>query len=81
MSKEHDVRVIKILKSIVGLLNIYHNENVMFVFYVKYSVNAFQKILFKMQKTKGKCGDYEELPPKYSLNGNKILYIFIKIII
>lgn len=32
-------------------------------------------------KQKGKCGDCEELPPKCSSNGNKKIYIFIRMII
>ena len=40
-----------------------------------------KKYCSRCKKQKEKCGDCEELPPKYSSNGNKICYIFIKIII
>ena len=82
MLKKHDVRVVKILKSIVRLLNAHYNKNMMLVFYVKYNVNTFQKkYCSRCKKQKRKYRDCEELLPKGSSNSNKIFYIFIKMII
>lgn len=65
MLKEYNVKVVKILKSIIKLLNIYHNKNVMLIFYIKYNVNAFQKN--PVQDTKNK-NENEETMKKYFLN-------------
>ena len=40
-----------------------------------------KKYCSRCEKQKRKCGNYEELPLKCSSNGNKIFYIFIKMII
>ena len=66
------MRIIKILRSKVGLLNVHHNENVMLVFYVKYSVNVFQKNTIQNAKNPKKI---MEIVKNYPLN---VLQIVIK---
>lgn len=52
MLKKHNVRDIRIPRSTVGLLSTNYNENVVVVFYVKYTVNAFQKNSIQDAKNK-----------------------------
>lgn len=65
MLKKYNIKVVKILKSIIKLLNIYYNKNIMLIFYIKYNVNAFQKNLGQDAKNKN---ENEETMKKYLIN-------------
>lgn len=41
--KKYNMKAVKALKSIIILLNVYHNGNIIPVFYIKYNVIVFQK--------------------------------------
>ena len=59
----------------MGLLNAYHNKNVIFVFYVKYNINAFQKNTVQDAKNKK---ENVKIVKNYPL---KVLQMVIKIFI
>ena len=67
--------VVKILKNIVRLLNIHHNKNIILMFYIKYSINAFQKNNIQNAKNKK---ENVEIMKNYLLN---VLQIVIKFFI
>ena len=65
MLKKHNIKDEKILKSTVGFWSVYPNINVIFVFYIKYSVNIFPNDTTWDVKNKNKN---LETMKSYSLN-------------
>lgn len=47
-------KVIKIPKNIIILLDKYYNKDIIFVFYIKYNTNIFEKKLYKILEVKNK---------------------------